>query len=237
MYKINRLSIIIASTITLIACGGSGSSNSTTLSDEVGEATYRLTFNATWNATDFPKGFPSNPHFSPFVGATHNDQDFLWKTNEPSTNGIKNVAESGSTTSYKSELEAKKVEGNVGNIFQGKGTVSPGTTSFIFEVNKSHPYISAISMIAPSPDWFVGIRDVNLHANNEWLEKQTFDLKLYDAGSDTGTTFSADNTAGGSGIVSLLTEDSVDINSGIHLTNSKFVGTITIERTDNDIAQ
>lgn len=235
MYKANKIGLIVASIVGLTACGSSDSSDNS--SQQPGEATYRLTFNATWNATDFSTEFPNNPHFSPVVGATHNDQDFLWRTGEPSTDGVKNVAETGSTDSYKAELDAKKIEGNVDNIFQGSGTPSPGEATFEFKVNKLHPYISAISMIAPSPDWFVGIRDVNLYENNEWLEKQKFDLKLYDAGSDTGITFSAENSAGGSGIITLLTESAVDINAGVHSTSDKFVGTFTIDRIDNDAVQ
>jgi hypothetical protein len=237
MLTFKKIGLISISVISLAACGGSNNSDSQGGPQASEEATYRLTFNAKWNATDFPTGFPGNPHFSPVVGATHNDQDFLWKTGEPSTDGVKNVAETGSTDSYKAELEAKKVEGNVDNIFQGSGTPSPGETVFEFKANKLHPYISAISMIAPSPDWFIGIRDVNLYANNEWLEKQTFDLKLYDAGSDLGITFSADNEAGGSNVISLLTENAVDINAGVHSNSGKFVGTFTIDRIDNKTAQ
>ncbi len=242
MYTMNKLSFFVAAVISLAACGGS--SNGSTTADKAqnettseGEVTYRLTFNATWNANDFPTNFPSSPHFSPVVGATHNDQDFLWRENEPYTPGLKIVAETGGTTLYRSELTAKKTEGNVDNIFQGRLINAPGETSVEFKASKLHAYVSAISMIAPSPDWFVGIRDVNLYENNQWLEKQTFDLRLYDAGSDIGTTFNANNATGGSGIITLLTEADVAINLGVHNTSGKFVGTFTIDRIDNDTTQ
>lgn len=234
MFTFKKVGLISISVISLAACGGSNNSDSQDGSQGSGEATYRLTFNATWNSTNFPKNFPTNPHFSPVVGATHNDQDFLWRTGEPSTKGVKVVAETGAPTIYKAELEVKKVEGNVENIFQSSRIDSPGETSFEFKVNTSHPYVSAITMIAPSPDWFVGIRDINLYANNEWIEKQVFNLKLYDAGTDTGTTFSADNAVGGTEVVSLLTETDVDITQGVQSESGKFVGTFTIDRIDND---
>lgn len=237
MTTFRKVGLISISVISLAACGGSNDSDSQNGPQGSGEVTYRLTFNTTWNATDFPTAFPSNPHFSPVIGATHNDQDFLWKTGEPSTDGVKSVAETGSTALYTAELEAKKTEGNVENIVQGSGTASPAESSFEFKVNQSHPYISAISMIAPSPDWFVGIRDVNLYADNQWLEEKVFNLKLYDAGSDNGVTFSAGNSAGGDSIITLLTETAVDINQGVHSTSGKFVGTFTIERIDNDTPQ
>ena len=47
-------------------------------------------------------------------------------------------------------------------------------------------------MIAPSPDWFVGVEDVNLiNSNNEWIEETEIFLESYDAGTDSGTTFTS----------------------------------------------
>jgi hypothetical protein len=232
MYKVNQLGLIAASIITLAACGGS--SNNSSNSDPQGdvEVTYQLTFNAKWNGIDFPTNFPSNPHFSPVIGATHNDQDYLWRSGEASTPGIEDVAETGSTTIYNTELEQKKTDGNIENIFKGSRIDSPSNTSLQFKVNTSFPYVSAISMIAPSPDWFIGIRDVNLYADNEWVDRLEFDLKLYDAGTDTAETFSAADADGGTGIISLVSTDAAntDLDQGVHRNSGKFVGTIVLQR-------
>jgi metal-dependent HD superfamily phosphatase/phosphodiesterase len=87
-------------------------------------------------------------------------------------------------------------------------------------------------MIAPSPDWFIGIRDVNLYAGNTWVNKLEFDLKLYDSGTDTGVRFDSNNANGGTGIIALVTSlaTDTDINEGVHRTNGKVVGTIIIQR-------
>ena len=131
-----------------------------------------------------------------------------------------------------SSFNAKEIEGNVDNIFRGSSVDSPGVTSFQFKVNTAFPYVSAISMIAPSPDWFVGIRDVNLYVGNTWADKLVFDLKLYDSGTDTGVTFGADNADGGKEIIALLTSFAADtdINEGVHRSSGKTVGTITLQR-------
>lgn len=236
MYKINKIGLIAISIIGLSACGSDDKNSSPSGPQGSGEVTYQLTFNAKWNATDFQTSFPSGPHFSPVVGATHNNQDFLWRTGEPSTPGVKVVAETGGTTLYKTELEAKKETGNVDNIFQGSGTKSPGITSLQFKVNTLHPYVSAISMIAPSPDWFVGIRDVNLYEGNEWLEKKVFDLKLYDAGTDSGVNFSSDN-ATETEVIKLLTSlaNDTDFEGGVHRTSKKVVGTFTLQKVSESL--
>lgn len=237
MYKINKIGLITISIIGLAACGGKSNSTSINEPQGTGEQTYQLTFNAKWNKTDFPTGFPSNPHFSPIIGATHNDQDFLWGTGKASTNGLEVVAETGGTGPYNTELDKKKTEGNVENIFKGSSFTSPGSMSLKFKVNSSFPLVSAISMIAPSPDWFIGIRDVNLYPDSKWVDTLTFDLKLYDSGTDTAETFTAVDANGGTGIVALVSTPAAntDINEGVHRSNGKVVGTIVLQRISTNL--
>jgi len=229
--------LALGSALALTACGGDDKDSGPSGPQGEGEVTYQLTFTSTWNATDFPTNFPGDPHFSPVIGATHNDQDYLWRTGELSSAGLEQVAETGATSIYQTELAQKKTEGNVDNIFKGGRIESPDTGTVQFKANTSHPLVSAISMIAPSPDWFVGIRDINLYENDEWAEKLTFDLVLYDAGTDAGTQFTsadADNDE----VSTRLSSDAADtdFSNGIHRTSGKFVGQFVIERIDNDSA-
>ena len=48
-------------------------------------------------------------------------------------------------------------------------------------------------MIAPSPDWFVGVSDLSLRSGGRWIESLTVDLRPYDAGTEEGTGFSFSN--------------------------------------------
>lgn len=51
-------------------------------------------------------------------------------------------------------------------------------------------------MIAPSPDWFVGVNDLNLlDANDNWRDSIVLDLVSYDAGTENGTGLSLNNPA------------------------------------------
>lgn len=47
----------------------------------------------------------------------------------------------------------------------------------------------------PSPDWFVGIDSLNLCEGDHWMEEISIDLYPYDAGTDSGFTFSSPNFA------------------------------------------
>jgi Spondin_N len=57
------------------------------------------------------------------------------------------------------------------------------------------PLLSTISMMAPSPDWFSGIFDVNPAVDGVWLEEFSISTYPFDAGTEMGTTYSITNPA------------------------------------------
>ena len=48
-------------------------------------------------------------------------------------------------------------------------------------------------MISPSPDWFVGVSGMALYANGRWRDDVVVELLGFDAGTDSGTTYTATN--------------------------------------------
>ena len=50
-------------------------------------------------------------------------------------------------------------------------------------------------MIAPSPDWFVGVNGVSLCGDSAWVNRLELPLMAQDAGTDSGATFAAPNEA------------------------------------------
>jgi hypothetical protein len=50
-------------------------------------------------------------------------------------------------------------------------------------------------MIAPSPDWFIGLSGLNLYANKKWVADTTIQLFVYDAGTEEGDVFGYANPA------------------------------------------
>ena len=62
-----------------------------------------------------------------------------------------------------------------------------------FTAHSTHSLLSLVSMIAPSPDWFVGVHGFDLQANGMWVDEVTLTLDPYDAGTDNGTTYTSAN--------------------------------------------
>ena len=70
-------------------------------------ATYRVTFTSTWSAATHPgSNFPSNAHFSPLIGATHNVSATFWLSGTIASPGIEQMAELGATSILRSEIDA-----------------------------------------------------------------------------------------------------------------------------------
>ena len=69
--------------------------------------------------------------------------------------------------------------------------------TFYFSVTDAFPLVTLATMIAPSPDWFVGVSGLSLQDDHDdhghWLDSHTVDLFPYDAGTEEGTMFSFDN--------------------------------------------
>ena len=157
-------------------------------------ATYQLSFEADWSAETHPESFPSNPHFSGLVGATHQSDGGLWSVGELATPGIQSMAETGSKTALLNEIEALVQAGDAQTSISGPGiSLSPGVTTIEFDITLSHPLVSITSMIAPSPDWFVGTDSLSLRSDGQWLSEVVVELLPYDAGTDDGANFQSSN--------------------------------------------
>lgn len=170
------------------------SSWSFTTLEETTPAKYRVTFNATWSSATHPTDFPSNPHFSGLIGMTHVSATSLFEVGTQATVGIKNMAETGSKNSLTTEIEQMITDGNSQFLISGGGvSLSPGSVSTEFDINFSHPVVSVVSMIAPSPDWFISVHDLSLHVDGKWVQELTESAGSYDSGTDSGTTFTSAN--------------------------------------------
>jgi len=155
-------------------------------------AVYQVIFTATWSAETHPEDFPGNPHFSGLIGGTHNAAVSFWNEGELASLGIQRMAEWGSQTPLDEEVEAAIAAGHAESVLRG-GIIytSPGMTSMTFILSEEFSLVTLVSMIAPSPDWFVGVSGVDLHASDEWAEELIIQLWPYDAGTDSGTSYNS----------------------------------------------
>ena len=73
--------------------------------------------------------------------------------------------------------------------------VSPGNVSVTFDATPRHSLVSLLSMLPPSPDWFVGLHDLDRCEGNVW--RNTIDVTLlpYDAGTGGGVSYTSPNSA------------------------------------------
>ena len=156
-------------------------------------ARYRLTFVADWRAASHPIDFPVGAHFSPLVGNTHNDNGFIWQAGGIATPGIEDMAETGGTFALNNEIDALIHQGHGENRINGSGVGGAGMTSVEFDISYSHPRFSLVTMIAPSPDWFIGVHGVSLLENQHWIDEMMIDLLPYDSGTDSGASFTSSN--------------------------------------------
>ncbi len=58
----------------------------------------------------------------------------------------------------------------------------------------SHPRVTLVCVIAPSPDWFVGVSGINLFATGAFLDFLVVDPHAYDAGTDDGVSFPSEDS-------------------------------------------
>jgi hypothetical protein len=157
-------------------------------------AQYQVVFNATWSQQALPTNWPANAHFSGLVGGTHNASVHFWRDGETASEGIRLMAELGQKTTLLNEIAPAIAEGRAHFQLSGGGIgVSPGGVSLTFPqtMRRDFPLVTLVSMIAPSPDWFVGVDSLNLIEGGQWVTNKVVTLYGRDAGTDSGVSYAS----------------------------------------------
>jgi len=191
LFKAIFLGVVVA---TLSACSDDDSTS--TDRDDTADASYKLTLTTAWSTANFPTNFPGGAHFTALIGGTHNDQVVFWMPGQNASAGIESTAETGSQGVFSAEVEAAKADGKAEFTLATSSNISAaGTEELTFDINETFPLVTLVSMVAPSPDWFVGVRDLSLFDNTtgEFMQTVVVQLKVYDAGSEDGEAFSLSN--------------------------------------------
>ena len=99
--------------------------------------------------------------------------------------GVEYMAELGGTSTLANEVRA--AEPNALSVLQGSdGSIGPTGSSTINTVTLTtgHPRVTLLTMVASSPDWFVGVFGLSLRdSGGNWLASHSVDLLPYDAGT------------------------------------------------------
>lgn len=163
--------------------------------EEIAEsARYRLEFTALWSQESHPDNYVSNAHFSPFVAYSHNNSQKakIFEKGQVPTAGIEEMAETGATEKLNQEIEAIIASGQAFKKTQGNVFDSPGSDTSELEFSRNFQYLTFVSMMAPSPDWFVA-KTESLIKEGKWVDTIELALITYDAGSDNGETLTAED--------------------------------------------
>lgn len=177
--KLLTLSLLI---LVLSSCKKTG-----TVENLFSEATFSIEVTGKWSSPDFT--VPAGVHFTNFAGMVHNSNGELWKTGKLATKGVENVAETGSTTAIVLEIDSLIRTKNALSLILFTPPTATGTKKATLYCNSNYSFVSFASMIAPSPDWFIGLSGLNLYNNNKWIADTTIQLFVYDAGSEDGDVF------------------------------------------------
>jgi len=188
---------VLTGTMSALGCGGGGTPSSPAAATPppptaAPTAAYEVVFRSTWSAATHPTDFPANPHFSPLVGATHSASASFWRPGAVATDGVEAMAELGRVSPLDAEVQAAIAAGTAEHLLQGDGiALSPGEALLPFEIGRDRPLVTLVSMIAPSPDWFVGVHDLSLIEGGDWVAERTAVLFPYDAGTDLGRSYAS----------------------------------------------
>jgi hypothetical protein len=159
-------------------------------------ARYEVVFDSTWSGDTHPVDFPRSAHFSGLIGGTHNSSVSFWRDGGMASEGIRLMAERGSKSPLSTEVQDAIGAGTAEFVLSGGAlNTSPGAISMEFDVSQKFPLVTLVTMVAPSPDWFVGVSSLGLFENNDWVSSRTVTVWAYDAGTDSGASYSSADQA------------------------------------------
>jgi hypothetical protein len=175
----------VAEGTSTIAAAIQSVSNSAPLTVTLSSASYDVEFVSIWSASTHPVSIPSSPHFSGLIGGTHGADVTFWAAGAFASDGV---------------------------LSGGNIPSSPGSVEITFDVDVDFPLVTLVSMIAPSPDWFVGVSSLSLLEEGSWASTIVVQLFAYDAGTDSGVIYtSGDQPTDPRANISRITESPFDV--------------------------
>ncbi len=153
---------------------------------------YRLDIDNTWSEETHPGRIaPDDAHFSWLGGGTHNADVSFWQVGELASPGMIQMAETGRIDILSEEEVTAEVGSHAFQALEYRWWFCPSATtanscgdlSVEFDMDSSFPLVTLVTMLGPSPDWFVGVSGLPLHENGNWKRSVVVDLHPFDGGT------------------------------------------------------
>ncbi|XP_075167553.1 uncharacterized protein LOC142239647 [Haematobia irritans] len=167
------------------------------------EAKYEIVLERNWTRNTHPKDFPLEAwrtSFGTMIGASHSVDYTFWSYGSAASQGLRELAEHGSSTTLEMEIKSHSESGNIRTIIKAPGIKyrpnAQGKTLANVRVGPKHHMISLVSKINPSPDWILGVASMELCTENcRWIESKVLNLYPWDVGTDSGPTYMSPDQA------------------------------------------
>ena len=131
------------------------------------EAKYSVRFQATWTRPCHEDYYFDSAHWSPLTGVSHDHTYEVWNACMKNvSNGVATVSQTGAV--HVIEDEYKNRGDSVRDIIRGETIGGDGLTTDEFHVDCTHPYVTVLSMLAPSADRMVGVAGLKLCDGDTW---------------------------------------------------------------------
>lgn len=123
----------------------------------------------------------------------------MWAPGYLATAGVKSIAETGSPAAMQAEINAaddfvlSSATLSGGYFFEDNSVDETLPETLTLDLSADFSQVSAMHMLAGSPDWFTGVRGLNLCDGGKWVNSITVDSAPYDAGTDCGVSYGSAN--------------------------------------------
>lgn len=172
----------------IMACATVTSATRTKMMQEcTGSARYKVTFYNMITNQRFSEVPENGLVFSPMTAVTHSPRVSLLTVRGFASSPVEEVCETGSNANL---IATANASGMVSTVVSAEGPVMSGG-NYTIEVTATcaYPYLTVLSMIAPSPDWIVQISNMPLMKYGKFIHKRAGYLIAYDCGTDSGRDF------------------------------------------------
>lgn len=156
-----------------------------------GDLRYYCTFRGKWSGERHPKDFPKSPSWSAPTIVSHSKDWRMWTGTETVTAGVEYLAEQGFPTIMYNEFQNAGFE--TLHMIVGERMFNTTESQELPPINVTytHPFLSAMTKITPSPDWFVGFSDLRTisYDTETYYNRIVVKSYVWDAGTDEGEAY------------------------------------------------